>query len=75
LPPSPSGFIHIHADIILRDVDLYLVYLSQYGDRGGGGMDAPLGFGYRNPLHPVGARLELQPGVGPFAFDVESDLF
>ena len=28
-------------------------------------MDTPLGFRFRDTLHPVGARLELEPGIHP----------
>src|SRR5690606_19867338 len=42
--------------------------------RRGRGVDATLRFGFRHALHAVGARFELQPGVGAFAVDPGDDL-
>ena len=39
----------------------------------GRGVDAALGFGFRHPLHAVGAGLELQPRIGALADDARDD--
>src|SRR5207342_1271213 len=42
-------------------------------DGGGGGVDAPLRFGFRHALHAVRARFELEPGIRAAAFDARDD--
>ena len=50
-----------------------LLGLGQDGDGAGGGMNAPLGLGFRNPLHPVGAAFVLQPRIDLVAADQGDD--
>ncbi len=60
LSPSTRGFVHIDPDIIVWDVDLHFVNLSQYRDGGCRGMNASLRLCDRHPLDPVDAGFVLQ---------------
>ena len=59
------------AGLIVIAVDL--LRLGQHGDGAGGGVHAALGLGLGHALHPVGARLELEPRVGAAADDPADD--
>ncbi len=74
LAAGARGPCCVDADILRLDGDVDVLGLRQHGDRRGRGMDAPACLGRRNPLHPVDAGLELQPGEHPLARDVGDDL-
>ena len=55
-------------------VDVDLFGLGEHRHRGRARVDAALALGDRHPLHPVDARLVLQPGPRVVALDHERDL-
>ncbi len=60
LAAGAPGAHGLDTQIIVPDLDIDLLDLGHYGDRGGGCVDAPLRLGVRHALHPVHAGLELQ---------------
>ena len=64
-PPGSRGPEDVDPQVRGIDVDVDVLGLRGDEDAGGGGVDAALGLGDRNPLHPVHAALVLQPGPHP----------
>ncbi len=60
LPACARGTIDVDLQVFFVDVDIDFFHFGEDGDRGGGGVDAAIGFGLRNALHAVDAGLELQ---------------
>jgi hypothetical protein len=74
-PPEPRGALHVVAQVLVLELDVDLLGLGQDRDRGGRGVDAPLGLGGRDPLDAVHARLPLEPREHVLALDEDDDLF
>ncbi len=72
-PPAPPAH-PFPLDVLVADLDLCLVGFGQYGNRGGGCVDATLGFGGGNSLHAVSAALVAEMTKRIVALDAEGDL-
>ncbi len=73
LSPGAGRAVDVDADIAGLDLDLDLVGLGQHVHRRGGGVDASLGLGDRDPLHPVSAGLLVQSLPRVLALDEKRD--
>ncbi len=73
-PPGPLARNTSMRKILVIDLDVDLLRLRQHGDRGGGGMDAPLRFGLRHALHAMHAGFEFEPREHALAGDIGDDL-
>ena len=69
-----AGVENIDAQVLRSDLDFKFVRLGQHRHRGGGGVDATLGFRIRNPLHPMDPPLVLQMAEGAFPLNFEDYL-
>src|SRR4029077_7842490 len=69
LPPRTGRAERVNAQILGFNLDVDFVRFGKHGDSGGGGVDAPLGFGCRHALHAVHTTLVFQLGVDLVALD------
>ncbi len=73
-PPAPPEWKMSHLQVLLVDVDLYVVGLGEDGDGSGAGVDAALGLGLGHALDAVHAAFVLEAGEGALAVELEDDL-
>jgi len=74
LAAGAGGPVGVDAQVGRVDVDLAdLVGFRHYRHGAGRGVDAALRFGFRNALHAVAARFELQPRIRAVADDAHDD--
>ncbi len=68
-PPGPEERIDVEPQLFGADMDVHVFGLREHrhGDRRG--VDAPLGFGFRDALHPVDAAFVFEPAVDPVPRD------
>ncbi len=74
LPAGAGGPEQVDAQFTRVDLDLDIIRFRQDRNRAGRGMNPALRFGFRYPLHPVGAAFELEPRVNPVTTDHGDDL-
>ena len=69
LSPGPAGAHHVDAKLSGVDVHFHLAGLGQDRDGDGGGVDPPLGLGFRHALDAVDAPLVLEAAEDAWARD------
>ena len=74
LPAVTAGVKDVDPDGVRVDFDLNFVDLRQHRHGSRGGVDPPLGLGFRYPLHPVHSPLVLEAAVGALALHPEYHL-
>src|SRR5215218_9476794 len=74
LATGAGGAVDVDLEVVRVDGDLDRVGLWEDVDPGGRGVDAALGLGHRDPLHPVHPGLVLEPRPGAPALDGEHGL-
>jgi hypothetical protein len=73
-PPGPGRTVDVDLEIVLVDLEPRLLGLRHDGDRRSRGVDAPLGFGHRDPLYPVRPALPLEDRLRTLTLDRERDV-
>ena len=72
-PPGPDARQTRDLQILRLELHVHLLGLGQHSDRAGAGVNAPLGFRGRHPLHPMHAAFVLEPFIDVRAVELEDD--
>ncbi len=75
LATGPRSPVDINTQIRRVNIDFDILGFRQHGNGTGRRMDTPLGLGFRDALHPVGATFVLEPRVGAFTGNHGDDFF